>query len=171
MSIACIRALLQEWKAASQAASQKLAGRASIIQTAMQHLSSELSAETEASDNQLTSGRTSLMGSRSSFIASTSGDGSAEAAGHEAANAAESAGTAGAPAAARVSVTTSKVLDDMAALQQLMQAEAAKHQEQFGDTLEVCITVLSCPAGLRCSSMSSVGYTVVLSVPVVPETS
>lgn len=134
----------------------------------MQHLSSELSAETEASDNQLTSGRTSLMGSRSSFIASTSGDGSAEAAGIAAADA---AGTAGAPAAARVSVTTSKVLDDMAALQQLMQAEAAKHQEQYGDTLEVCTTVLSCPAGLRCSSMSSVGHTVVLSVPVVPDTS
>lgn len=101
----------------------------------MQQLSSQLTAENEANDSLVTSGRLSVVNSRSSILVNSS-DGSASAA---AAGAAEGAADAAAEQipGARVSAATSELLDQMSGLQQLMQAEAARHQEVYGDTLEV----------------------------------
>ena len=122
----------------------------------MQHLNSQMTADIEASDG-LLAGRTSLVGSRTSIFTAgsnnTSADGSAAAAAAGSASnsrpasaAAERSGVSGAS-----SVATAEVLDQMSALQQLMQAEAAKHQEQYGDALEVRMLLLSYVASFICS--------------------
>lgn len=108
---------LQEWTVSSEAASRRLATRAAAIQATMQQLTSQMLEGHAAADGEAVAGNSSSGGT-----------------------AAAEAAAAGETAAAAV---TAGVLDQMAGLQQLMQAEANKHQEVFDSALKVGV-VLGC---------------------------
>lgn len=118
----CAAGKLQEWTVSSEAASRRLASRAAAIQSAMQQLSSQVLEGNAAADGAAAAGFAARASTISGSGASNSSSGAAEAAG----------GSEGA-----VSAATAAVLDQMAGLQQLMQAEAHKHQEVFDSALKV----------------------------------
>jgi hypothetical protein len=115
---------LQEWTVSSEAASRRLASRAAAIQSAMQQLSSQVLEGNTAADGAAAAGVAARSGATSS-----SGGGSNSSSGAAAAAAGVSEDA--------VSAATASVLDQMAGLQQLMQAEAHKHQEVFDSALKV----------------------------------
>ncbi|KAF6254497.1 hypothetical protein COO60DRAFT_1642284 [Scenedesmus sp. NREL 46B-D3] len=111
---------LQERTVSSEAASRRLASRAAAIQSAMQQLSSRVLEGNAAADG-VAAGVAHRAGASSDGGSSGSGTAAAAAAGAD---------------ADAVSAATASVLDQMAGLQQLMQAEAHKHQEVFDSALK-----------------------------------